>query len=257
MSSFLRVQTGSHGTIESSVFGMAAFMEIRLLTVMQLDGCHAIPRTTNLDPSRMAFFKMTLRRGSLLLLIGITLLAAGLVLYAGRVRASATALIHSAAEIHSTVDAEREIAAWRNRSARIFLEEVSPTNGDHSYDIHVENGLLHRLRLAPPTMVGMTVTMRDSELRYVILTMFTGRDPATTAGVWVQEWFGSGTVSDLRVNAKDRPMKATVEFSSAVPDTDRQKAFALNTKCFAQLGRCKSAEDILPAVWQLSAKKQP
>ena len=104
-------------------------------------------------------------------------------------------------------------------------------------------------------MVGMTITMRGGELRYIILTMLTGRDSSTTAGVWVQEWFGAGTVKDFRVNNKDKPWKATVEFSSAVPDSERENAFALNTQCFVQLGGCKSAQDILPDVWQMGTKQ--
>lgn len=198
---------------------------------------------------------MTWRRVLLLLGSGILLFALGLVVYAVRVSAAARELINSASAIHSTADAERQVAAWRNRSGRDFWESTSPSDGDQSYDIHVDNGLLHRLRIAPPTMVGMTVTMRDNRLRYIILTMFTGRDPARTSGVWVQEWFGSGTVSDFRVNGKDRPWKATLEFSSAVPDDEREKAFALNPKCLVRLAGCRSAEDILPNVWQWNSQK--
>jgi flagellar basal body-associated protein FliL len=199
---------------------------------------------------------MTLRRALLLLIVVISLLAAGLGVYAARVYASAAALVSSAREIHSTADAERQIAAWRNRSDRSFWGNTSTDNRDRSYDIHVDNGLLYRLRIASPTMVGTTITMRDGELRYIILTMFTGKNPNTTAGVWVQEWFDSGTASDFRVSVKDRPRKASVEFSSRVPEPERQKAFALNTSCLIRLGGCRSAEDILPGVWRLDIKRQ-
>ncbi len=83
--------------------------------------------------------------------------------------------------------------------------------------------------------------------------MTTGRHPSTTAGVWVQEWFGTGAVSSLHVNDKDRPWKATVDLSSTVLAAQREKAFSMSTKCFVKLGGCKSAEEILPGVWQLAA----
>jgi hypothetical protein len=192
---------------------------------------------------------ITLRRALIVLVTGIILLMIGLVSYSVRVWSTANGLVASAAEIRSTADAKRQIAVWRNRSGRSFSEETSPNGKDRSYDVGVENGLLHRLRIVPPTMVGMTVTMRNGELCFIILTMFTGWNPNTTSGVWVQEWFGPGAVDGFHVNAKDRPWKATVEFSSAVQESDRMRAFALNTVCFVRPGGCRSAEDILPGVW--------
>lgn len=197
--------------------------------------------------------KITLPRIFLLLVAAIVLLAAGVTVYAARVGSTARALIASASEIRSTADAERQIAAWRARSAPSFSQESSAPGGDHTYNIQVENGLLHRLRIVPPTMVGMTIGMRNGDLRYIILVMFTGRNPNTTSGVWVQEWFGSDAAESLHVNGSDRPWKATVDFSSAVPESQRGKAFSFNTRCFVQLGGCKSAEEILPGVWELAA----
>ena len=40
-------------------------------------------------------------------------------------------------------------------------------------------------------------------------------------------------------------------FPSSLPDAQRAKAFAFNTKCLVQPRLCKTAEDILPGVWQL------
>jgi hypothetical protein len=195
---------------------------------------------------------MTLRRALIGLVAGFCLLMAVLLIYAVRLRASAQALIESASEIHSTADAQRQVATWRNRSGRKFGEEESVQRGDHSYDIRVENSLLHLLRVAPPAMVGMTVTTHDGQLRSVILAMITGREPNATSGVWVQEWFDSGTSKDFRVNQKDRPWRAMVEFSSTVPEVARQRAFAFNAECLVKPTGCRTAEDILPAVWRLA-----
>jgi hypothetical protein len=197
--------------------------------------------------------KLKLRRIFLLFIAGALLLATGLATYAAHIRSAAQALINSATEIHSTADAERQIAAWRERSDRSFWQKTSAEGGDHTYDIHVENGLLHRLHITPPTMVGMTIGMRNEELRYVTLTMFTGRSPNSTSGVWVQEWFGPVAANSLHVNETGKPWKATVDFSSALPEAQRGKAFSLNAKCFVRPGGCKSAEEILPTVWQLAA----
>jgi hypothetical protein len=188
-----------------------------------------------------------------LLIVGALLLATGLGAYAVHVRASAQALINSANRIRSAADAERQIAVWRVRSDRGVWHEGATQGGDYIYDVQVENGVLHRLRFAKPTMVGMTIGMRDGELRYVILTMFTGREASTTSGVWVQEWFGTGDAGLLRVNDKDKPLRAAVDFPYDTPEAQRRKAFSLNATCFVQIGGCKSAEDILPGVWQLTA----
>lgn len=193
---------------------------------------------------------MILRRALAVLVAALFLIAVGLAAYAVRVRACAQSLINSASQIHTVADAEREITAWRKRSD-VRLNEETSHDGDHSYDIRADNSLLYRLHIAPPTMVGMTITVRDGQLRSIILAMFTGREPNTTSGVWVQEWFESGAASNLHVNDKDKPWKATIEFSSSAPKVARERAFALNAECFVRPGGCRSAEKILPGVWEL------
>jgi hypothetical protein len=197
---------------------------------------------------------MALRRMLLTLPIIVVAFVLGLVAYGLRVRASANALINSAVGIRSTTDAEREIAVWRNRSGSSFWEN-SVSFGDRTYDIHVENGLLNRLGIAHPTMLGVTIALHDGQLRYVTAVMFTGKTPASTAGVWIQEWFGVGTSNDFRVH-KDLPGKAKVEFSSVISESERVKAFRLNTACFVQLGGCRSAQEILPGIGQMQDKSK-
>jgi hypothetical protein len=185
---------------------------------------------------------------SVLLALGISL-AVGLLTYGFRVRASANALIDSARRIRSTADAQREIALWRNRSDRDFSESDA-TGGDHNYDIHVENGLLGRLGIARPGMLGVTIAFRNGELRYITAVMIGGRTPSLTSGVWIQEWFDSSSPKNFRLGRQDEPRKAIVEFSSALPESEKERIFRLNTKCLVRLGGCKSAEDMLPGVWQ-------
>jgi hypothetical protein len=180
------------------------------------------------------------------------LFSVAIVLYAVRVHASAAALIESASKIHSTADADREIAKWRMQSGNQFWEESDHPGGDHDYNAQVENLLISRLRIVEPTEVTMGITMRGGKLRCVTIVMTTGRKPSTTSSVWIQEWFDVEGASLIHVNAKGRPWKAIVDLTSTVPDAQRQKTLRLNTRCFVKPGGCRSAEEILPNVWQLA-----
>jgi hypothetical protein len=183
----------------------------------------------------------------------IAMFVFGIVAYAYHVRRSADELIKSAYEVSSSADAERMIASWRKRSGPQFWEERSQFGGDRSYDAQIENILVSRLRIVEPTVVNLGVTMNDGKLCALALTVSSGRDPKNTSAIWIQEWFDSGSSKGIHVNDKDKPWKATVEFSSDVPEGRRQRAFAINTRCFLKIGGCKSAEEILPTVWQLAS----
>jgi len=197
---------------------------------------------------------MTSRRVLLVPLIVAGTFLIGVFAYAALVCTSARALINSASGIRSSADAEREIASWRKCLGCSFWENAATKDGDQTYDIHVDNAALTRLGIVRHTMLGVTIALRDHELRYVTAVMFAGKNPSPTAGVWIQEWFSRSGANDLRVGAKDRPWKATVEFPSAIPDAEREEAFALNAGCLVRLGGCRSAEDILPPIWRLGAK---
>jgi len=193
-------------------------------------------------------------RGVLLVLASaVGLLAAGIWVYAAHIRTSATALIDSARRIHSTRDAEREIATWRKRSGPGFWEESDHLGGDHNYDGQIENLFLSRLGVVEPAAVTLSVTMHDGELRCITLMMTAGRRSAGAPSVWVQEWFDQDKSPHFRVGQKDKPRAAIVEFSASVPEAQRDRALALNAKCFVQFNGCKAAEDILPGIWELAA----
>jgi hypothetical protein len=195
--------------------------------------------------------QVLVRRVLVTLLAGLALLVAAIAVYGSHVRASATALINSARNIHSTVDANREIAAWRHQSGREFWKESDHVGGDHNYDAQIDNILLSRLRVFEPSAVTLGVTMRDGELRCITVIVSTGRKPSTTALVWVQEWFEGNRSSSLHVS--DRGWKAVVEFPASAPAEQRAKAFALNAQCFVRPGGCKSALEILPTIRELEA----
>jgi hypothetical protein len=186
-------------------------------------------------------------RGLIALTAVAVLLALGVAAYAARFRASATALIDSAWNIRTTADAQRELDAWRRRGGQRFWQE-SDHFGDHAYDGQIENLSIARLWFVEPTAVTLGVTMRGGELRNVALMVQTGRQ---TAAVWIQEWFESDLSGRIHVTTKDKPWKSVIEFSASVPEAQRKLAFAVNPVCFDLVGRCKTAEDILPAIWWL------
>jgi hypothetical protein len=126
--------------------------------------------------------------------------------------------------------------------------------GDHEYDIDVDNGLLGKFGVIPPAMLGVTIALRNGELRFVEAAMFSGKSAGSTADVLIREWFGTGASNSFRLGRQDEPLKAVVEFSSTVPDSERERIFRLNTRCFVRFRGCRSAEDILPGVWQLKAE---
>jgi len=183
------------------------------------------------------------------------LIALGLVGYSIHLEKSAKDLVDSVRQVHSTEDAERMIESWGKRSGKHFWQESDHLGGEHNFDAQIDNTPLSRLHVWEPTVVTAGFTMRGHELRSAVVIMTTGRRPDTTSSVWVQEWFEPDSLNRIHVVAKDKPWKATVEFTTGIAESQRQKAFALNTSCLARLGGCKSADELLPGVWHLDTNQ--
>ena len=185
----------------------------------------------------------------------VALLALGVEAYLNHLRSSATALINSAGEIRTKADAEREIAAWRTRSGKDFWEESDHPGGDHNYDAVIGNVMFARLHVAQPTAITAGITMRDGQLWSVAVIEHTGW--YGVASVWVQEWFDEKMPKRIRILGNRRPYDAWVEFPASLPEGQRRKAFALNTKCLVSLRICKNEEEILPGISQLASTTSP
>ena len=136
-----------------------------------------------------------------------------------------------------------------DRPCKGFWQEGDRAGGDHNYDAQIANLAIARLHIVEPTGVTVGVTMRDGELRSVTVIESTGWYPV--ASVWIQEWFDEGMPNRFHVGGQARPADAFVEFPSSLSEDRRSKAFAVNTKCLTKPGGCRTAEDILPGVWQL------
>jgi hypothetical protein len=93
--------------------------------------------------------------------------------------------------------------------------------------------------------------MRDRTLHNVTVIGSTGWYPV--ASVWIQEWFDEELPNRIRVLGHRKPYDAVVEFPSSLPDQERKKAFAVNTKCLVLPGGCKNAGELLPGIWQLES----
>ncbi len=194
-----------------------------------------------------------IRRALATLTVLVTLIAAGLVAYSIHLEHSAKDLIDSVCQVRSREDAERVIESWRKRSGERSWQESDHPGGDHDFDAQIDNTPVWRLHISEPTILTVGFTMRGPELRSVVVIMTTGRGPAPTSSVWVQEWFQADSPNRVHVVAKDKPWKAAVDFPAGIAENQRQKAFALNANCLIRLGGCKSAEELLSGVWQLDA----
>ena len=192
-----------------------------------------------------------MRRLIAMLAIVAVLLVVGIATYAAHIHTEATALVASACEIRTTADAEREIAAWKGRAGKEFWTESDHPGGDHNYDAQIVNLPIARLRVVEPTEVTVAVTMRDRNLRSVTVIESTGWYPV--ASVWIHEWFDEELPNRIRVLGHRKPYDAVVEFPSFLPDQERKKAFAVNTKCLVLPGGCKTAGELLPGIWQLES----
>ena len=192
----------------------------------------------------------------LAVLLGVgVLFGLGSAAYLARVRTSATALIYSVREIRTKTDAEDVIANWRRRSGKNFWIESDHPGGDHNYDAQIVNLAIARFHVVEPTGVTIGITMRDGKLRCVTVVETTGRYPI--AAVMTQEWFDEEMPKRFRVSRNRGSSAATVEFPATLPDAQRARAFTFNTNCLVRPGGCKSAEDILPGVWQLETYLTP
>lgn len=136
--------------------------------------------------------------------LGIVVVALGIALYAVRIQASADALISSARRIHTTADAEREIANWKRRGGQRFWLESDHPGGDHNYDGQVDNVPLSRLGLVEPTNIVFSVTTNRGKLRCITLAMYTEAHRNSPSGVWIQEWFDSDEPKSPRVSANGK-----------------------------------------------------
>jgi hypothetical protein len=199
--------------------------------------------------------RMWFRRSSLVLIVGLLLLAVSIAAYAAHVRRRAATLIRAASQIRSTADAKQQITVWQ-RDSQGYSESQSPDGGGRAYQTRVGNGLLAAFRLVPKTDVSLEVVTRSGELQLVVLGMYTER-----SSVWVQEDFAAKASGSLSVNTQrdgsGKPLKTVIMFPAGLDETRKKSAFALTSNCFVRPGGCESADEILPSLRELESGGQP
>jgi hypothetical protein len=182
----------------------------------------------------------------------------GVLVYLTHLHALASALITSAYEIRTKADADREIAAWSKRFGKDFREATDHPGGDHTYYAQIMSPTLVRFHVIQPTAVTVGITMRDGQLWSVGVMESTGWPGwYPVASVWVQEWFDEKIPKRISVRGRRRPYDAWVEFPASLPEDQRRKAFAINTKCLVSRHICKTEEEILPGISQLESTTNP
>jgi hypothetical protein len=190
-------------------------------------------------------------------IVSVTVLALGILsvlgifTYLAWLHRVASDLVTSAYEIRTKADAFREIAAWSKRFGEDFWQESDHPGGDHSYDAVLANITLARLHIVQPTGLTVGITLRGGQLWSVFVSEQTGWYPV--ASVAVQEWFDGSIPKRVQVIGHRRPYAAWVEFPIDIPEEQRRRAFAFNTKCLVSQRICRNEEEILPGISKLQS----
>jgi len=185
----------------------------------------------------------------------LAFLASVVALYAVYLQYSASNLILSAKQLSPTSDTNKQIAIWRRQFQAKYSEETN-ANGNRVCEIRLNNGLLSLLRLVPKTQLIVSMEKRQEQLLAVFVVMST--EANGSASVWIQELFVGKTRSadpkqlyvDGRRDGSGRPWKTVVELTGALPAAEKERAFAIDTKCLVRFGGCRDASQIMPSVWR-------
>lgn len=177
----------------------------------------------------------------------------GVEIYAHRMQAKAQALVGSLLRIRSTDDAKQVIEEWRRRAGPRFWEESDQLGGDHCYDAQIHNLAVSPFMIVQSTVLNAAIAMRNGQVYYVLVTMKSGRTsgPMPAGAIWVQEWSEMGAPPIVHVSKNRKPWGAAVDLTSSAPEGKRNAAFGLRLSCFSDLRGCRSAEELLPNVWNL------
>jgi hypothetical protein len=141
---------------------------------------------------------------------------------------------------------------------------IEPTTCDPqgcAYTFRFDNGWLHRLRLAPLTLLTCTLGLAGNTLVYrrVFLTT-TGK--GLDSGAFVQEWVSYPEGLQVFKKSFDvRPQflgesaeikwRVHVNLTADATTEQHRIAYGLNLRCLSRIGGCRDAQQLLPSiVWQ-------
>ena len=194
-----------------------------------------------------------IRAGLAVLVVGTGAFGLGIAGYAFHVCAAATALIDSASQIRTTVDAECEIASWKKNMGTDSWAESENSGRGGNYYARIANRAIARMRFVEPSEIITRVTIRNGELLSVSIFLNTPRAPMV-----IQEWFKIDMQNRFYSSySKGTVPVARLQFAATLPDAQRRKGFAVRTTCLVQPGGCKKAEAVLPVIRELESGLGP
>ena len=126
------------------------------------------------------------------------------------------------------------------------------------YLFSFDNGLLHRIRLAPYTWFTCTLGVSDNALVYRRVLLTTG-NKGIDFGAFVEEWLSYPTglqflkkPFDVRLQPKGVPpdirWRVHVNMTADATPEQHRIAYGLNLRCLSRIGGCEDAQEILPSV---------
>jgi hypothetical protein len=191
-----------------------------------------------------------------LVIVAISL-GLGIAAYSIYYSVTASALVKSASQIHSNEEAKREIEKWNNQLSGLAWTETYDSGQTTNYFARVSNRGIARLHMAALSEVTARVTLHDARLICVTVDVYT-----PTAPVIIQEWFRQEWLKSDGQNLYLSYMKgavpiARVQFLSSLADNQKNRAFAVRTRCLLVPRLCASAEDVLPVIGDLNWGPSP
>lgn len=115
----------------------------------------------------------------------------------------------------------------------------------------LENSPLWKLRLAPFTHLGGSITLRNNVVDYAALVYRVncgGRQ--LSSGISIEQFPGSPSEIPFEVlmdPVEGKPPTIFVRMTSAASPSQKASVFALNLTCLSRIGGCSGASELAPA----------
>ncbi len=129
--------------------------------------------------------------------------------------------------------------------------------GECRIEMWLDNLWLSRIRLATPTALSASVSIREGRVVGLGVVLKTWRGDYDWFGVLVAEDGCYPCYPDqkpykvtLKVDELGRPWETLVDLTAGSTPSQRQQAYQLNLNCLTKIGSCKDSREMLPSVWQ-------
>ena len=189
------------------------------------------------------------------ILIGITILVAGILLFAySRVLIrNAQAFLDDLKSLRVGTSSFAEIQRLRDAYPNVWKSADCDPSQDCALDFDIENTWLHRLHLVPRTRLqGTLYTTKGILARMGVI--FDTETRSFGFGAVVVET--PGAIQDQksyairhRRNQSGRPENVSIHLTPTSTASQRQQAYRFNLTCLVRFNGCKDSSELLPAAW--------